>query len=128
MFYKELYPELGKLFHYIAATDGKVQPSEKELLQQLIQNNWKSLEGSTDKFGTDLVNLIDFAFEYKEAEGEGENGVQSFVTFYWENKSSFNPAIINNILQTGKAVASAYWGKNKSEREVLGKLIKLFEN
>lgn len=41
MFYEELYPELGKLFYYIAAADGKVQPAERESLQQLIQ---KSLE------------------------------------------------------------------------------------
>ena len=60
MFYEELYPELGKLFHYIAATDGKVQPSEKESLQKLIQSNWKPLEGSVDKYGTDQANLIDF--------------------------------------------------------------------
>ncbi|HLG41253.1 MAG TPA: hypothetical protein VI461_16350, partial [Chitinophagaceae bacterium] len=87
MFYEELYPELGRLFYYIAATDGKVQPSEKESLQLLIQSNWKPLEGSTDKYGTDQANLIDFAFEYEEAEGEAENSIQSFETFYLENKS-----------------------------------------
>ncbi len=128
MFYEDLYPELGKLFYHIAATDGKVQPSEKESLQQLIQSNWKPLEGSMDKYGTDQANLIDFAFEYEEAEGEAENGFQTFETFYLENKSKFSPAIINNVLQTGKAIASAYRGKNKDEIEVLAKLTKLFEN
>jgi uncharacterized tellurite resistance protein B-like protein len=128
MFYEELYTELGKLFYHIAATDGKVQPSEKESLQQLIQSNWKPLEGSTDKYGTDQANLIDFAFEYEEAEGEAENGFQSFETFYRDNKSRFSPAIVNNILQTGKAIASAYRGKNENEKELLGRLINLFEN
>jgi tellurite resistance protein len=128
MFYEELYPELGRLFYYIAATDGKVQPSEKESLQQLIQSNWKPLEASTDKYGTDQANLIDFAFEYEEAEGEGENGFQSFEAFYLENKSRFSPDIISNILQTGKAIAAAYRGKNKDEKEVLKRIINLFEN
>ena len=128
MFYEELYPELGKLFYHIAATDGKVQPSEKESLKQLIQSNWKPLEGSTDKYGTDQAYLIDFAFEYEEAEGEEENGFQSFEAFYLENKSRFSPAIINNILQTSKAIASAYRGKNKDEQEVLKRVIRLFEN
>jgi len=128
MFYEELYTELGKLFYHIAATDGKVQPSEKESLQQLIQSNWKPLEGSTDKYGTDQANLIDFAFEYEEAAGEAENGLQSFEDFYLENKLKFSPVIINNILRTGKAIATAYRGKNESEKEALNRLIKLFKN
>lgn len=128
MFYEELYTELGKLFYHIAATDGKVQPSEKESVQQLIQSNWKPLEGSTDKYGTDHANLIDFAFDYEEAEGTTENGFQSFQEFYQNNKPRFSPAIINNILQTGKAIATAYRGKNKTEQEVLDRIIRLFEN
>jgi len=126
MFYDELYPELGKLFYHIAVTDDKIQLSEKESLQQLIQTNWKPLEGSTDKYGTDQANLIDFSFEYDDVEGEGENALQSFESFYLENKSKFSPDIINNILQTGKAIA--YPGKNNSEKEVLGRLINLLEN
>jgi len=128
MFYEELYPELGKLFYFIAATDGKVQPSEKESLQQLIQSNWKPLESSTDKYGTDQANLINFAFDYEQSEGTMENGFKSFETFYQENKSRFNPVIISNILQTSQAIASAYRGNNKNEREVLDGLTKLFEN
>ncbi|MDP4284048.1 MAG: hypothetical protein Q8891_06465 [Bacteroidota bacterium] len=128
MFYEELYPELGKLFFYIAAIDGKVQPSEKKALQNLIQNNWKPLENSTDKYGTDQANLIDFAFEYEEAEGSSENILQSFEIFYQENKKKFSSAIIDNILLTGKAIASAYRGENKDEHRVLKRLIQLFEN
>ena len=108
--------ELGKLFYHIAATDGKVQPSEKEMLQALIQSKWKPLEGSTDKYGTDQANLIDFDFDCEEAEGTSENGLQSFEEFYRDNKSSFSPAIVNKILQTGKAIATAYRGKNKNEK------------
>lgn len=66
MFYEELlYPELGKLFYYISATDGKVHLSERESLQQLIQKTWKPLESSADKYGTDQANLIGFAFDYE---------------------------------------------------------------
>lgn len=128
MFYEELYPELGKLFYYIAAVDGKVQPAERESLQQLIQKTWKPLESSADKYGTDQANLIGFAFDYEEAEGPSENGFQSFELFYQENKSRFTPAIISNILQTGKAIAGAYRSKNRNEQEVLDRLIQLFEH
>ena len=127
MFYEELYAELGKLFYYIAGTDGKVESSERRSLQQLIQSKWNLLEGSTDKYGTDQANLISFAFDYEEAEGEGQNGFQSFEVFYLENKSRFSPDIISNILQTGKAIAEAYRSKNKNEQKVLDRLVKLFE-
>lgn len=127
MFYEELYAELGKLFYYIAGTDGKVEPSERRSLQQLIQSKWNPLEGSTDKYGTDQANLISFAFDYEEAEGEGQNGFLSFEVFYLENKSRFSPDIISNIMQTGKAIAEAYRSKNKNEREALDRLVKLFE-
>lgn len=127
MFYKELYTALGKLFYHIAAIDGKVHPSEKESLRQLIQSNWKPLEESTDRYGTDKANLINFAFDYEEAEGSAKDGLRAFEEFYTENKTRFSPAIISNILQTAKAMAKAYRGKNKSEQEVLDKLVKLFE-
>jgi hypothetical protein len=128
MFYEELYTELGKLFFYIAAIDGEVQPSEKEALQYLIQNNWKPLENSTDKYGTDQANLINFAFDYEETEGSSENILQSFEIYYRENKSKFSTIIIDNILLTCKAIASAYRGENKDENQVMNKLIQLFEN
>ena len=104
MFYEELYTLLGKLFYYIAAAEGKVHPAEKEWLQQFIQKNWKPLESSIDTYRTDQANLIDFAFEFEEAEDTSENYFQSFEAFYHENKSKFSPPIISNVLHTAKAI------------------------
>ncbi|MEO9147136.1 MAG: hypothetical protein ABI237_16425 [Ginsengibacter sp.] len=128
MFYKELYPELGKLFYYIAAVDGKVQPAERESLQRLIHSTWEPLEDSVDEFGTDRAVLIDASFDYEESENFNNNGLQSFEEFYKENKTKFTPTLINNILKTGKAIASAYYGKNKDEQAVLEKIEKLLRD
>ena len=84
------------------------------------------MEGSTDKFGTDQANLIDFSFDYEELEGEGENGFQSFEAFYFENKSRFSLEIISNILKTAKAITAAYRGKNKDEKKAMESLLNLF--
>lgn len=128
MFYEELYTELGKLFYSIAAIDGIVHPSEKESLQKLVQNNWKPLEGSTDSYGTDQANLIIFSFDYEDAENSAENGLQSFLEFYSLNREQFTPLLIDNIIQTAKAIAGAYRGKNKSESSVLDRLISALNN
>ena len=126
MFYEELYAELGKLFYSIAAADGKVQAAERKTLQELIHSTWEPMEDSVDEFGTDRSVLIDSAFDYEEAEGVADDGIQSFEEFYKFNKSEFTPAIIKRILKTGKEIASAYRGKNKDEKAVLERIEKLF--
>lgn len=128
MFYEALYPELGKLFYYIAAVDRKVQPAERESLQKLIENTWEPLEDSVDGFGTDRSVLIDSSFDYEESEGSTDDSLQSFEEFYKENKAEFTSVIISNVLKTGKAIASAYRGKNKDEQAVLERLEKLFRD
>lgn len=126
MFYEGLYTELGKLFYEIAAVDGNIQPAEKKILQERIDRVWKPLENSTDEFGTDRSALIDFSFDYKESENPGGSGLQSFRAFYRENKSRFSPRIINNILETSEAIASAYRGKNKNEQAILKSIREIF--
>jgi len=128
MFYEELYPELGKLFYWVAAADGNIKEAEKATLLRLIRENWKPLEDSTDEFGMDKANLIDFAFEFAETEENSDNYIQSFENFYRLNKSYFTPALINNILQTSKSIAKAYRGENKKEKEIQAQLVNLFEN
>lgn len=127
MFYEELYAALGKLFYHVSGIDGKVTPEEKDALQTCINKTWKPLEGSTDRYGTDQANMIDFSFDFEETEQTSENYLKLFEDFYQENKSSFTPEIIRNILQSSKAIAEAYRGKNKKEKEVFERLINLFE-
>lgn len=126
MFYKELYIELGRLFYSLAGIDGKVSSHEKAALQRFINEKWKPLEHSEDRFGTDRAYLIDYAFDFEESALTDKDYFSGFKKFYKQNKSSFSPEIISNILQTSKAIARAYRGVNKKESEVLLKLIRLF--
>lgn len=128
MFYQELYAEVGKLFYHVSGIDGKVSPEEKEALQQCINKTWKPMEESIDRHGTDQAYLINFSFEFEEAEPVSENYFKSFEIYYQQNKSAFSTKIKDNILQTGKAIAEAYRGKNKKEQKVLDNIIRLFEN
>jgi len=128
MFYEELYTELGKLFYHISGIDGKIPAEEKQALQTCISKTWKPMEGSIDRYGTDQAYLISFSFQFEEAEPIGENYFKSFENFYRENKSAFTPEIINNILETSKAIAEAYRGKNKKEQKLLDNIIQLFEH
>ncbi|MEO6683192.1 MAG: TerB family tellurite resistance protein [Ginsengibacter sp.] len=128
MFYEELYTELGKLFYHLASADGKVQGAEKEALQTLIKSKWKPLEDSADEFGTDLSNLIGFSFDYESSEVETENGFESFMVFYKQNKAQFKPEIIKRILETAEEISIAYRGRNKDEKEFIINLRSLLGN
>ena len=128
MFYRELYPVLGKLFYHIAKADGKVQPAEREVLIQFIKTNWEPLESSIDRHGSDQADLVYFDFDFLEAEGEQENGFDVFKDFYQENKARFSPAIISNILRTSASIASVYHEREDQEQNVLDRLTKLFED
>lgn len=122
MFYEELYEELGKLFYSIAAADGKVATAEEMALRQAIRDNWESLEDSTDAFGTDKSAMISFAFDYADKEGIELSPVDSFASFFRIHHEKFTPAIIDNILRTAKAIASAFHNTNIKEQMVLKKL------
>lgn len=128
MFYKELYMELGKLFYYLSSADGRIAKAEKESLQKLINEKWKPIEDSVDRFGSDRAYLIDFAFEFEEEKSVSENNLESFEMFYKQNKTNFTPEIKSNILQTAAAIAESYRGKNKKETEIIDKLSHLLKN
>ena len=117
MFYEELYAELGKLFYHIADIDGKVAPDEKVELQKCIRKTWKPMEGSTDRYGTDQAYLINFSFEFEEAEPVPENYFKSFESFYQQNRPAFTPEIISNILQTGNPLQKPTGEKTRKNRK-----------
>lgn len=128
MFYEELYTELGKLYYHLASADGKVQDVEKEALHTLIKTRWKPLEDSSDEFGTDLANLIEFSFDYEASEIETENGLDSFTAFFKQNRAQFILAIKKRILETAEEIAAVYRGKNKDEKDIMDSLRSLLRS
>lgn len=128
MNYEELYKVLGQLFYYTAALDGKVQPVEKEKLHELVTDSWRTLERSTDEFGTDQSALIEFSFDFEESESMDKNGLQDFEMFYKQNRAEFSPEIKDKILRTIYAVADAFYSENKKEQDMFNKVKSLFED
>lgn len=126
MFYKDLYNVLGKLFYYTASVDGRIHTAEKKALHELVQKNWMPIEKSTDEFGTDLSNQIEFSFDYEETEGILDNGLKTFENFYFQNKEMFTSSVKKNILETVDVIGESFRGKNRYEKEVGDTLKSLF--
>lgn len=122
MFYENLNTVLGRLFYYAATLDGKVHVKEKEILHELVQQNWKALEKDKDEYGTAVAYQIDFAFDFEESRVVTENGLEVFADFYQQHQESFTPAIKENIINTIKGIANSFHGVSKLEHNLLGKV------
>lgn len=122
MFYEELYAVLGRLFYYTAALDGRIQPAEKKKLHELVVQSWQQLEGSTDEFGTDQSALIEFSFDFEEAESFVPQGLQDFEIFYKQYKKEFTPEIKDRILRTIYAITDVWYRENKKEQEMFSRV------
>lgn len=122
MQYDEFYTSLGKLFYLVASADGRVDPAERQRLTDLIKNRWAPLEDSTDLYGTDKAHFIDFAFEFAEEEGDSEQFLADFESFYKDNRESITAEISKKIIETCQAIAAAYRGSGPEERELLSQI------
>jgi hypothetical protein len=125
---EDFYRVLGKLFFAIASIDGGIRPAERKSLHRIILNTWDPIESAVDDYGTDLAEEIEFSFDYEEEEGNTEEDYRDFENFYSRNKSVFGKGLKNNILKTATAIANAYRGENKREKEFLEKLRSLLRS
>ena len=64
--YKKFYEKLAHLFYAVAAADNEVRLEEKEVLHQMVLEDWLDLENSKDAFGTDSAFSIEVVFDQLE--------------------------------------------------------------
>lgn len=126
---KEFYQNLGKLFYAIAMADRSVHAKEMECLKQLVREHWLPLDDSVDEFGTDAAFQIETVFDWLlEYEKDSETCYQGFEAFYRSNKALFSEEIKNLTMSTARAIAGAFFGSNKAELVLLGRLQLLFRS
>lgn len=125
----ELYSNLGKLFYAIAHSDGKVHRKEINHLRSYIRSYWLEIDAIEDEFGTDAAFRIETTFDWSlENERDAEISYKEFRAFYLDQVNLFTPLIKRLVLDTAKAIANAYAGKNKAELILLSKIEILFRS
>jgi uncharacterized tellurite resistance protein B-like protein len=126
--YKDFYAALGNLFYAIAAADGKVQPHEKEQIEELVLYHWKHMEDSTDEFATDAANIILFQFDVNEANfREADEAYQAFAAFYSAYAGDINHYLREKIMSGARRVADSTRRINQPELHLLMKLKQLLD-
>ena len=117
------YQKLGYLFYSIAATDHRVNDTEKEALLALIVEDWLSLDEATDAYGTDSAYQIQILFDFlNEKSFDAENAWNIFERYFKNNIAAFDEDIIDRIFHTSERMAESLNGRNKSEVRALARL------
>ncbi|WKZ67076.1 MAG: TerB family tellurite resistance protein [Flavobacteriales bacterium] len=121
--YETVYAALGRLFHAVAACDGRVAPEEQRSLNELIKKRWLPFEGSIDRYGTDAAHYIGFAFDSAAAShAPVEEDFSAFKDTLREHASLFTDELRTLIWETAHEVAKAYGGESDAEQELLARL------
>jgi hypothetical protein len=124
---KEFYQNLGKLFYAVAIADHSVHVNEIDRLKEVVRNHWLKLEDSIDEFGTDAAFQIETVFDWLlEYEKDGEECYEAFERYYTDHKELFNAEVKNLTMTTARSIAASFYGSNKAELIVLGRLQLLF--
>lgn len=120
--WKILYQHLGYFFYSIAAADNDIADAEIDVFKKLLRESWITLEDSTDEFGSDASFQIEVVFDWLlDNKKSADFAYGEFEKYYNENKSDFSPGLKRKMMETSAAIAGAYSGTNKSEKELLKK-------
>lgn len=121
--YEAVYAAIGRLFHAIAACDGRVAAHEKRTLYDLIRKRWLPFEASVDKHGTDAAHYVGFAFDTAAEQGSSvEDDFGAFTDALREHPSLFSDAMRALIWETAHEVAEAIGGESDAEQDLLARL------
>ena len=121
----KFYQNLGKLFFAVAACDNVVREEEFSSLKKTVTNHWMEIDDSEDEFGNDAVYQIEIVFDFLHAsafEDHSDEFVDDFAAFKKENEALFPPKVERAIWRTCVTIADAFYGRNRSEKEVLAKI------
>ncbi len=121
----KFYQNLGKLFFAVAACDNVVREEEFSSLKKTVTNHWMEIDDSEDEFGNDAVYQIEIVFDFLHAsafEDHSDEFVDDFAAFKKENEALFPPNVERAIWRTCVTIADAFYGRNRSEKQVLAKI------
>lgn len=122
-----LYQNLGKLFYAVAMADHSIHMKEMEKLNEVVRDNWLDVDDIEDEYGSDaafqIISVFDRLLEYEK---DSDAVYEEFEAFYMDHKIWFTPEIKNLAMSTSRAIAASFYGSNKSELILLGRLQLLF--
>lgn len=117
------YQKLGYLFYSISNSDRRVSSEELNTLQQIIREDWLSLDDMRDVYGSDTAYQIHIIFDFlSEKEYNAETAYNVFTRYFKEHIHLFTDDVIDRIFHSANRIADCLNGRNKSELQALARL------
>jgi hypothetical protein len=117
------YQKLGYLFYSIAYSDQTISTDELNALQQIIREDWVSLDEERDAYGSDTAYQIHILFDFlKEKEYSSDSAYNVFSRYFKEHIHLFSDDVIERIFHSANRIADSLNGRNKSELRALARL------
>ena len=117
------YQKLGYLFYSIAHSDRKVSADEINTLQQIIREDWLSLDEKRDAYGSDTAYQIHIIFDFlREKDYHSESAYNVFSRYFKDHIPLFSEDVIDRIFHSADRIADSLNGRNKSELRTLARL------
>ena len=117
------YQKLGYLFYSISNADRRVSAEELNMLQQIIREDWLSLDDVRDAYGSDTAYQIHIIFDFlREKEYSAETAYGVFSRYFKEHITLFTDDVIDRIFHSADRMAECLNGRNKSELQALARL------
>ncbi len=117
------YQKLGYLFYSIAHSDRRISGEELNTLQQIIREDWISLDDMNDAYGSDTAYQIHIIFDFlREKEYNSESAYNVFTRYFKEHIQLFSDDVLDRIFHSTNRIADSLNGRNKSELRALARL------
>jgi hypothetical protein len=117
------YQKLGYLFYSISNADRRVSAEELNALQQIIREDWLSLDDVRDAYGSDTAYQIHIIFDFlREKEYSTETAYSVFSRYFKEHIALFTDDVIDRIFHSADRIAESLNGRNKSELQAIARL------
>jgi hypothetical protein len=117
------YQKLGYLFYSIAHSDRTISSEEINTLQQIIREDWLTLDDKRDVYGSDTAYQIHIIFDFlREKEYNSDSAYNVFTRYFKEHIDLFSDDVIERIFHSANRIADSLNGRNKSELRALARL------
>lgn len=114
---------IGYLVYAVASADKHVAPEEKQIVHDIINENWKLLADKEDPFGARALDFIDKMLGALEAKKvESEDSFELFKEVYDHFPEQFTPELKKFILDVCIKTGSVFNRMNKNELVLLSRI------
>lgn len=120
---EQIAKAIGFIVYAVASADKHVSPEEKQIVHEIINENWEIVADHEDPFGVRALDFIDkMMVVLDEKKVDSEKAFSLFKEVFEANRNLFTPGMNNFIVTICIKTAAAFNQMNKAELVLLSRI------